>query len=69
MIDIKKISNLKYSGVDMDDYPKFCDAFIESADYEYEDKKFRCITPEEAEWIFDNEYDFFYDNLCNSLRF
>ena len=32
-LDYSKISNVKVGGVDMADYPDFCDAYIESADY------------------------------------
>jgi len=32
MINIKQISNVEFGGIDMSDYPKFCDAYIESAD-------------------------------------
>ena len=33
IIDYSKINNVKVGGVDMADYPDFCDAYIESADY------------------------------------
>jgi hypothetical protein len=32
-LDYSKISNVQVGGVDMEDYPDFCDAYIESADY------------------------------------
>lgn len=32
-LDYSKISNVQVGGVDMADYPDFCDAYIESADY------------------------------------
>ena len=32
-LDYSKISNVQVGGVDMSDYPDFCDAYIESADY------------------------------------
>lgn len=32
-LDYSKISNVQVGGVDMQDYPDFCDAYIESADY------------------------------------
>jgi hypothetical protein len=32
-IDFSKISNVVVSGIDFSDYPKFCDAYIASADY------------------------------------
>jgi hypothetical protein len=33
-IDYSKLGNVVIGGIDFEDYPKFCDAFIESADYD-----------------------------------
>jgi hypothetical protein len=33
-LDYEKISNVFVGGIDMEDFPDFCDAYIESADYE-----------------------------------
>ena len=33
MLDYSKISNVVIGGIDFEDYPKFCDAYVESADY------------------------------------
>ncbi len=35
-MDYKKIDNIEVDGIDTKDYPDFCDAFIESADYDGE---------------------------------
>ena len=32
MMNVKNITNVEFGGIDMSDYPKFCDAYIESAD-------------------------------------
>jgi len=32
-LDYNKISNVFVGGIDMEDFPDFCDAYIESADY------------------------------------
>jgi hypothetical protein len=32
-MELSKIENVVFGGIDMSDYPKFCDAYIESADY------------------------------------
>ncbi len=32
-MDYKKINNIEVDGVDMSDYPDFCDAFIVGGDY------------------------------------
>ena len=31
IIDFTKVTDIEFEGVDMADYPKFCDAYIESA--------------------------------------
>lgn len=33
-MDFKKITNISFDGIDLNDYPDFCDAFIDSADYD-----------------------------------
>jgi len=33
-MDNNKISNIVFGGVDTKDFPDFCDAYIESADYD-----------------------------------
>lgn len=35
-MDYSKISNIEVDGIDTKDYPDFCDAYIESADYDGE---------------------------------
>jgi len=32
-MELSKIENVVFGGIDMSDYPKFCDAYIESAEY------------------------------------
>lgn len=34
MLDLSKLSSIVIAGADMKDYPDFCDAYIESADYD-----------------------------------
>lgn len=31
-MNIKNITDVEFGGIDMSDYPKFCDAYIESAE-------------------------------------
>ena len=33
-MDYKKITNVVLNGIDLEDYPDFCDAYIVSADYD-----------------------------------
>ena len=35
-MDYKKITNVVLNGIDLEDYPDFCDAYIVSADYDGE---------------------------------
>lgn len=35
-MDYKKITNVVLDGLDLEDYPDFCDAYIVSADYDGE---------------------------------
>lgn len=35
-MDYKKITNVGLDGIDFEDYPDFCDAYIVSADYDGE---------------------------------
>ena len=32
-IDLSKIDNIAFAGIDRNDHPDYCDAYIESADY------------------------------------
>lgn len=43
-LDKSKIDNVQVAGIDTKDYPDFCDAYIESADYDG-----RAMTEEELE--------------------
>ena len=33
-MNLTKINNIEFDGIDHNDYPDYCDAFIESADYD-----------------------------------
>jgi hypothetical protein len=33
-MELDKITNIELGGIDTNDYPDFCDAFIESAEYD-----------------------------------
>jgi hypothetical protein len=57
-----KITNIKLSGIDFEDYPDFVDAYIESADYDGEP-----MTDEELDELNDDS-DFVYDVVWNNLN-
>lgn len=48
-LDYNKISNVFVSGIDMEDYGDFCDAYIESAEYDG-----RVMSDEELEVLNEN---------------
>ena len=53
-MDYKKINNIEVDGIDTNDYPKFCDAFILSADYdgvEMTDKQLDVLN-EDSEFVY-----------------
>lgn len=60
-MDITKINNIEFDGVDYKDAPDFCDAFIISADYN--GKK---MTDEQLNIINENS-DFVHEQLYNYL--
>ena len=65
-LDYSKISNVQVGGVDMADYPDFCDAYIASATIENEDGTFRDATDDEIEEM-NEDGDFVYEQVENYL--
>ncbi|WP_299523562.1 hypothetical protein [uncultured Lutibacter sp.] len=61
-IDLKKLTDLEFDGIDMNDYPDFVDAFLSNAYYIDRD-----LTDEELDYINDNEYEFVNENAYDSL--
>jgi len=60
--DINLVDNVEIEGVDMADYPDFCDAFISGADYDgVEMTEYQVIQMEE------NYPDWRYEQIENSL--
>jgi hypothetical protein len=60
-LDYEKISNVFVGGIDMEDYPDFCDAYIESADYDN-----REMTDEELE-ILNEDGEFISEHAHSQL--
>ena len=58
MIDLSRVDDIKFSGIDNTDYPDFSDAFIESATY-----RGREMTQREIDELMDNYRDFVYQKL------
>ena len=61
-LDLSKIEDIEFDGINHNDYPDFCDAFISSATYQNRD-----MTEEELE-VLDEEYrDWVYEKLMDYL--
>ena len=60
-MDYKKIDNIEVGGIDHADAPDFCDAFIESADYNGKE-----MTDDQLDEINENG-DFVYECVMNKL--
>jgi hypothetical protein len=56
------IDNIEFDGIDYDDYPDYCDAYITSADYDG-----REMTESELEEL-NNDLDFVYESLMSYLN-
>jgi hypothetical protein len=61
-MDLSKISNVTVTGIHKWDYPDFCDAYIESADYDG-----RPMTEIELEKLNNDFPDFVYERVIESL--
>jgi hypothetical protein len=60
-MDYNKITNVEVDGIDTNDYPDFCDAFICYAEYDGEE-----MTEEQLEEL-NEDYDFVYEHIINQL--
>jgi len=61
-LDYSKIDNIEMDDVHTWDYPDFCDAFIESADYDGKE-----MTDEQLEEI-NSDGDFVYECVLNHIQ-
>lgn len=60
-LDVTKVSNIVFDGIDHKDYPDYSDAYVESAEYEGEP-----MTEEQLDEL--NECcDFVYEKLLNHI--
>jgi len=60
-LDYSKIDNVVIGDINYGDYPKFCDAFIDSADYDG-----RPMTDEELDWL-NEDYDYVHEQVYKYL--
>jgi hypothetical protein len=56
-----KISNVKFDGIDYEDAPDFCDAYIVSAEYDGEE-----MTDEQID-LLNEDIDYVYEILMNII--
>lgn len=61
-MDLTKITDVEVDGVDYDDYPDFCDAYISSAKLNGVE-----MTEEELEELSTEHPDFVYETVINYL--
>ena len=61
-LDLSKIEDIEFDGIDHSDYPDYCDAFITSATYNGRD-----LTEEELEWVGDDNSMWVYEKLMDYL--
>ena len=61
-IDINKIDNMEFEGVDFKDYPDFVDAFLSAADYNGKE-----MTDEQIDYVNDTYYEFVNEQVYESL--
>ena len=61
-LDYNLIDNIEFDGINHDDYPDYCDAYIVSADYDGVE-----MTEEQIELLNDNR-DYVYEKLINYLN-
>ena len=59
-LDYDLIDNVVFGGIDPEDYPDFCDAYIESADYDG-----REMTEAELELI-NKDIGYWYDDIVQA---
>lgn len=62
-IDLTQVTNMEFEGINMQDYPDFCDAYLSYA--ELEDGT--VLTDEEIDYLNDEHYDFVNENVHLSL--
>ena len=61
-IDLSKVQYMQFEGINMRDYPDFCDAFLSYAEIDG-----RPLTDKELDYINDNHYDFINENVYDSI--
>jgi len=66
-LDLSRIRNIDIKGIDMSDHPRYVDAFVDSAEYEYTPNKFRDLTEDELDYLNNNESDWLYQQVWEQV--
>ena len=61
-LDLSKIDNMEFDGIDFRDYPDFVDAYIYTADYDG-----KPMTDEQLDYLHDAHGDFVSEQVYNSI--
>jgi hypothetical protein len=61
-LDLNKVDNLEFDGIDFSDYPDFVDAFLVSADYDGKE-----MTEEQIDYLNDEHRDFVNEQVFSSI--
>ena len=59
-MNTSEIDNIEFDGIDDNDFPDFCDAFVSSADYDGAE-----MTPDQLDDLNENHRDFVSDQLIS----
>jgi hypothetical protein len=60
----RTVVDASIDGIDLRDYPDFCDAYFESAVYDDDNTK---LTDDELEQLRDNNFDAFYEMIMDCV--
>ena len=61
-LDLNKVDNLEFDGIDFADYPDFVDALLVTADYDGKE-----MTEEQIDYLNDEYSDWVYEEVYNSI--
>lgn len=62
MLDLSKVSILKFEGIDHKDYPDYCDAYVVEAEYDGEE-----MTEEQLDELQEDYRDYVYEKLLDYI--
>lgn len=67
-LDLSKVVDIECDGIDMADYPDFCDSCIKSASLDLGHGNFRDLTESELDDINENHREFVYEKVWNYIH-